>query len=209
MDKYEPMVYIIDDDITLLKAVSWLLESVDFKVITYTSAVEYLNSYNNQQCGCLLVDVRMPQMSGLELQEELAQRKNQLPIIIMSGHGDIAMAVRAMKAGAFDFIVKPFNDQMLLEIIQKAINKDRQRSPVLEKIAIYMDRYSSLTRREREIMQHVTLGKLNKQIASELNISLSTIELHRAHVMQKMQVKTIAELVRIALALEEHNIQGI
>jgi len=197
----EQSVYIIDDDATLLKAVKWLLESVDLKVITYTSPAEYLKDYSLSWRGCLLLDIRMPHMSGLELQEELVLKGNQMPVILISGHGDIPMAVRAMKAGAFNFMVKPFNDQLLLEQVQKALKLDKEQQPETLVVNAINSRYALLSTREREVMGLVVGGKLNKQIASDLGISLSTVELHRSHVMQKMQAKTVANLVKFHMMI--------
>jgi len=201
MNDFTPTVFVIDDDQALCQSLRWLLESVGLQVETYNSGTSFLEKYDAERRGCLLIDIRMPGMSGLELQEQLISRHNLIPIIFITGHGDVPMAVRAMKAGAVDFITKPFNDQLLLELIQKAIAQDLNR-PDIHQQRQYAERMGQLTTRELEIMKLVVNGKLNKVIAHELGISIKTVELHRAHVMQKMQVKSLAELVKIHSLLE-------
>lgn len=193
------IIYIVDDDEALCKALRWLLESVDLKVETFNSALDFLSAYQSNWRGCLLIDIRMPFMSGLQLQEKLIEIGNLIPIIMISGHGDISMAVRAMKAGAVDFITKPFNDQILLEQIQHALTLNKQ----VENKQTLLSRYQSLTLREQQIMCGVVDGKMNKQIAFDLQISPKTVELHRAHVMQKMGAKTFAELVKMNIEVEK------
>lgn len=196
----EPTVYIVDDDEALCSSLSWLLQSVGLKSVIYNRAQDYLNAFDSKQHGCILLDIRMPQMSGLQLQEKLVELKNPLPIIIITGHGDIPIAVRAMKAGAMDFITKPFNDQLLIDLIQKALELDSKR--LAHAGASDIDqRLAQLTPREFEVMEKVVEGKLNKQIASELNISIKTVELHRSRVMDKMKAKTLADLVKMSYAL--------
>ena len=202
-------VYVVDDDAALCQSLSWLLESVGLPVETFNSAQAYLEKYNVKQRGCLLLDIRMKGMSGFELQEKLISLGNRLPIIMITGHGDIPMAVRAMKAGAVDFITKPFNDQLLLDLVQRVLAEEIERKEEADVTVTsnannpeLLERYASLTAREREIMERVVDGKLNKQIAYELGISMKTVELHRAHVMQKMQVKSLAELVKACMQLE-------
>jgi FixJ family two-component response regulator len=188
-------VFIVDDDSEVRQGLKWLLETIKLKVEVYETAVAFLEAFNIDRKGCLVIDVRMPDMSGLELLEKLKLLKNRLPVIVITGHGDIPMAVRAIRAGAMDFLSKPFNDQQLLEQIQKVIanniceTKLGLQRDVTKNIAL-------LTTREREIMNLIITGKLNKQIAHELDISISTVELHRSHLMRKMQVKTLAELVK-------------
>lgn len=203
-----PTVYVVDDDAALCQSLSWLLESVGLPVATFTSAQAYLEQYNINQRGCLLLDIRMKGMSGFELQEKLISMGNRLPIIMITGHGDIPMAVRAMKSGAVDFITKPFNDQLLLDLVQRVLAEESIRKEESNEVfnnsnnSELLERYASLTAREREIMERVVDGKLNKQIAFELGISMKTVELHRAHVMQKMQVKSLADLVKACMQLE-------
>jgi len=194
-------VFVVDDDPKICEALQWLLESVNLKVKTFGSAIDFLKQYNSSQQGCLIIDVRMPGMSGLELLDQLKLQKNHIPVIVITGHGDIPMAVRAMKAGAMDFISKPFNDQHLLDQIQKALNQKMPSSvPILDERI--RKRFASLTPREHEVMLLVVAGKLNKQIAHELGLALSTVELHRSRVMQKMETKTLADLIKAYLLLE-------
>ncbi|MCB1878394.1 MAG: response regulator transcription factor [Chromatiales bacterium] len=177
----------------------WLIESVGLSVETYNSAQEFLNAYTPDRSGCIVLDVRMPGMSGLELQEHLNSRRIMIPVIIVTGHGDIPMAVAAMKAGAVEFIEKPFNDQRLLDCVQEALQRDnRIRNDQVEKAAIDQ-RLDNLTPREREVMEMVVAGKANKVIAALLDVSAKTVEAHRAKVMEKMGVTSLAELVRLAL----------
>lgn len=195
----QPTVFIVDDDEAIREAVSWLLESADFKVACYESAQAFLTDFNMNQTGCLLLDIRLPQMNGLELLKNLITQECTLPVIMLSGHGDIAMAVRAMKDGAFDFIEKPFNNQILLERVGQAIARDvrlkqenRERQEIMERLAI-------LTAREREVMSKLIEGKPNKSVARELDISYKTVEIHRGRIMDKMQADGIVELVRMAM----------
>ncbi|MCW8400593.1 response regulator [Legionella sp. PATHC038] len=189
-------VFIVDDDPEICKSFRWLFESINLKVQTYETAKDFLDNYNNQS-GCLIIDVRMPVMSGLELLDHLNESKNQLPIIIITGYGDISMAIRAMKAGAEDFILKPVNHQNLLEISQRCLKKVKSNITLSQ--TAFQERMNSLTKREKQVMNLVVEGNLNKQIAYELNISISTVEVHRANVMRKMQVKSLAELIKINL----------
>lgn len=187
-------IFIVDDDPEICNALSWLYESVEYKVKTYNNAQQFLEQYNSSTPGCIIIDVRMPIMSGLELLEHLKALKNQLPIVVITGYGDISMAVRAMKLGAVDFILKPINNQCLLEVVQKCIHQ----STKINSIEIN-ERVKQLTNRERQIIDLILDGKLNKQIAYELEISMSTVEAHRANIMQKMQAKTIAHLIKLYL----------
>ena len=188
-------IYIIDDDTDVCDALRWLFESVNFHVETYRSAHAFLDKYNYNKQGCLIVDVRMPVMSGLELLEHLNQQKNHLPVIIITGYGDVPMAVRAMKLGAIDFVLKPFSEQCLLEIVQKLPIKSADTNPV-EHIN---ERINSLSERERQVIDLILEGKLNKEIAYELSISISTVEAHRANIMRKMQAKNLAQLIKLCL----------
>lgn len=192
-------IYIVDDDEALCKALSWLLESIGLKTKAFHSAGDFLKVYDLCWRGCLLIDIRMPDISGLQLQEKLIELGNLIPIIMISGHGDISMAVRAMKAGAVDFITKPFNDQLLIEQIQAALMLNSQ---VESKHSIQKN-YQQLTPREQQILAKVVAGKMNKEIAYELNISHKTVELHRSHVMQKMGAKTLADLVKMSYEITE------
>lgn len=190
----EPTVFVVDDEQPVCESLRWLLEPLRLNIETYASARNFLSVYDPARPGCLVLDVRMPRMSGLELQEELSARQIRLPIIMITGHGDVPMAVRAMRAGAVDFIEKPFNEQTLLERIQHALAADaRQRREDAECKAV-RERIKALTAREREVLERIVAGKSNKLIASELGISTKTVEAHRAKVMEKMGAHSVAEL---------------
>lgn len=197
MCSVDATVFVIDDDPEICQSFRWLFESVSLKVKTFLDAHSFLESYDPNQKGCLIIDVRMPVMSGLELLEHINLTKNQLSVIMITGYGDIPMVVRAMKAGASDFILKPVNHQHLLEITQKCLKKLQNK--MFQPQPNFHNCLNSLTKRQRQIMELVIEGKLNKQIAYELNISISTVEVHRANVMRKMGVKTLAELIKINL----------
>lgn len=198
-----PTVFYIDDDEALCESVRFLLESVNLPTEIFLSARAFLENYDECRPGCLMLDVRMPEMTGLELQEQLRKRNIMLPIIFITGHGDVPMATRAMKAGAFEFLTKPFHDQTLLDIIQQAIEIDAGRRKALQHQIDIVQRIAKLTPREKEVMQCVIKGNLNKETAIELDISPKTVELHRAQVMKKMNANSLAELVGMALANEE------
>jgi two-component system, LuxR family, response regulator FixJ len=196
----EQTVFVVDDDETMRGSLRWLLESLKLNVQTYASAQDFLTVYDPAQPGCLVLDVRMPDISGLQLHEILRQRQIHIPIILITGHGDISMAVHAMKAGAFDFIEKPFHDQALLERIQQGLAMDaRQRCETAEREKT-IERLNSLTPRESEVLEGVVSGKSNKTLATELGISIKTVEVHRARVMEKMEVDSVAELTTLCLA---------
>ncbi len=196
-----PTVFVVDDDQAMRTSLQWLIESTGLPVKTYASADEFLADYYPGRAGCLLLDVRMPGMSGLELQAHLAREGLGIPVILITGHGDIAMAVRAMKAGAIDFIEKPFHDEDLLRSIRQALDYDRYlRTERLARAEITR-RLSLLTPREYEVMLMVTDGKSNKEIAMLLGVSTKTVEVHRARVMAKMQAESLAELVRMVLSV--------
>lgn len=196
----EPIVYVVDDDHAMVESLTWIIESVGIKVKTYTRAHDFLENYNPQQHGCLLLDVRMPGMSGPELQTRLnAESSPSLPIIFISGHGDVPLAVRVMKAGAVDFLTKPFNDQVLLESINKALRLDKTNREKQQESAQAEAKFALLSPREVQVLQGIVAGKQNKVISSELKISLKTVEAHRASVMKKMGVKSVPELVKLVL----------
>jgi two-component system response regulator FixJ len=201
--KNKPIVFIVDDDNDLCQSLQFLLESVGLQVNTFNNGHDFLSSFKPVRMGCILLDIRMPFMSGLELQEQLNHHKNTLPIIFMTGHGDVPMAVRAMKAGAFDFLTKPFNDQMMLDQIQKAITEHQKIASQSQQHDEVNNNFKTLTNREHEILRLVVEGKLNKEVAFELNISTKTVELHRSHIMQKMKATTVAELVKLYLLVSE------
>jgi RNA polymerase sigma factor (sigma-70 family) len=193
-------VYIVDDDDAMRDSLVWLLESHGFAVEAYPSAERFLQAYREEMRGCLVLDVRMPGMSGLELHERLVARRVALPVIFVTGHGDVPMAVSALKKGAVDFIEKPFGDRDMLRLVTQCLELERARREAREREAEVGRRVASLTEREREVMDLVVAGKLNKQVADELGISIKTVEVHRARVMEKMAVGSLAELVQAVLA---------
>lgn len=192
-------VFVVDDDPAIRESLRWLIESVGLNVKMFTTAHEFLEGYDPSLPGCLVLDIRMPGMSGLDLQNELAARQFNIPILIITGHAEVPVAVRAMKAGALDFIEKPFSDQLLLDRIRRAIEKDTESRRANSQRAEVAARLAQLTPREREVMDLVIAGKANKVIASELGLSPKTVEVHRAHVMKKMQVDSLADLVRLGM----------
>ena len=196
----DSIVYIVDDDQAIRHAMGLLLKSVGLQHEVFTSADEFLETHSGNNNGCLVLDIRMPGLSGLELQQKLIELGSSLPIIFISGHGDIPMAVEAMQKGAFDFIQKPFRDQELLDRISEALNTARMREAEREQKLDVQDRIDTLTKREHEVLDLVVTGKPNKIIAHELGVSQRTIEIHRARVMEKMRAKSLAELVRMHMA---------
>lgn len=197
----EPTVFVVDDDPAMRDSLRWLFESVGLAVETFATAEEFLNGCHPSRPGCLLLDVRMPGMSGLNLQDELAARHFTLPTIIITGYAEVATAVRALKTGAIDFIEKPFSDELLLERIREAIVADRQAREAQAQRADVAARVALLTTRELSVMELVIAGKANKVIAADLGLSPKTVEVHRANVMRKMEAQSVAELVRLFLAL--------
>ncbi len=198
----KPMVMVVDDDSGVRNAMRALLKSVGLESALYASAQEFLVAWQPAQPGCLVLDIRMPGMSGLELQEQLNLRGAIIPVIFMTGHGDVPMAVEAMQHGAFDFLQKPFRDQDLLDRIQKAIAKDATLRTSLGEHDRIRAHLETLTAREREVLDLMTQGKQNKAIAQDLGVSPRTIEIHRARVMEKMSAQSVAELVRMMLDLK-------
>lgn len=198
----EPTVFIIDDDPAVARSLRWLIEAVKLKVELFTSAQEFLDIYDDTTPGCMLLDVRIPGLSGLELQEQLAKRyAYHVPIIFVTGHGDVKMAVRAIQFGAFDFVEKPFRDQELLDKIQRAIVFDaEQRGKVAKQVEI-TELISTLSPREREVFDLVAEGMSNKAIAYTLELSSKTVEAHRAKVMEKLHAKSLADLVKLSMQL--------
>jgi len=197
----EAVVYVVDDDRSVREATGNLLESVGLRVHCFETAQEFLRSPRPDAPACLVLDVRMPGLSGLDLQRELARTSTSIPIIFVTGHGDVPMSVQAMKAGAIEFLMKPFRDQELLDAIQKAMERDRAERRRRMELAELQRRYNSLTARERDVMAHVVAGLLNKQIGAKLGTSEVTVKVHRAHVMQKMKADSLAELVKLAQRL--------
>ena len=199
----EPTVFVVDDDRAMRESLSWLLDSVGLRVRSYATAADFLAEHDPAQPGCLVLDVRMPGMSGLDLQAELARRGVELPTIVITGHAEVSMAVRAVKAGAIDFIEKPFSDQLLLDRVRQALEIDLEAREVRRRHEDARRRLATLTAREREVLNLVVAGKANKEIASALGVSPKTVEVHRAHVMSKMCVDSLAELIRITLLAGE------
>ncbi len=198
------VIHIVDDDDAVRRSLRWLLESVDLQVLEYSDAVSFLTYADLTQLGCVLLDIRMPGMSGLTLQGELASKAPDLPVILMTGHGDVPMAVRAMKAGAYDFFEKPYNDQLLLDTVTKAIEQHQQRLSEQAQILTVEQRRTRLTRREEQVLQCLLEGEPSKKIADRLNISVRTVDVHRHHIMTKMQVVSLADLIRVCLEAQSH-----
>jgi two-component system, LuxR family, response regulator FixJ len=198
-----PSVFIVDDDEAVRSSLRLLVKSIGLNAVIMGSAQEFLAGYDPMQPGCLILDVRMPRMSGLELQQQLNLRGAVIPVIFITGHGDIPMAVEAMQQGAFDFLQKPFRDQDLIDRVQRALDSDRKNRVELSQRARIRERRDSLTPREREVLALVTSGKANKVMAADLGLSQRTVEIHRASVMEKMDASSLAQLVRMMMDLEE------
>jgi len=197
-----PTVYVVDDDEMFRQSLHWLLESVGLPVVTFATAAEFLETYRPGDPGCLVLDIRMPGMSGLQLQDELAARGVRLPIVFLTAHGDVPMAVAAVKKGAVDFVQKPYNDQRLLDVVQDALQRDADARVADERHHRTAGLIAAMTPREREVMNAVVAGKTNKVIADELGVAVKTIEAHRARMMDKMGAGSVAELVRLVTAIE-------
>ena len=195
-DREEPVVYVVDDDESMRRALINLLRSVGLRVETFGSSADFLAFPKYDAPSCLVLDVRLRGESGLAVQEHIAESDVHMPIVFMTGHGDIAMTVKAMKAGAVDFLAKPFRDQDMLDAVANALARDGERLAVEQSIAALRVAYESLTTREREVMGFVVAGLMNKQIASEMNLSEITVKIHRGQVMKKMAARSVADLVR-------------
>lgn len=193
----KPAIFIVDDDPSVRKSLYRLMTVYGFRVETFGSAQEFLNAGGSDTPGCLILDVRLPGLDGLELQKILADRGSALPVVFITGHGDIPMSVRAMKAGAIDFLAKPFSEEDLLNAVEQAIEKSRLEGVLATDIAGIHERLALLTAREAEVLRYVATGQLNKQIASTLGISEKTVKVHRGRVMEKLQARSIADLVRM------------
>ena len=198
-------VYIVDDDEAVRDSLRWLLEANSYRVRAYASAEAFLAEYDEQQPGVLIVDVRMPGMSGLELQEQLIARKSTMPVVFITGHGDIPMAISTMKKGAVDFLEKPFDETALREIVGRMFEQANQRLTQAKAVRQHEAMLARLTSREQQVLERIVAGRLNKQIADDLGISIKTVEAHRANIMEKLQVTTVADLMKVALAKPEVN----
>ncbi len=196
-------VFIVDDEEAVSDSIALLLRSVGLRTKVFTDPRGFLNEYRPDQPGCLVLDVRMPKMSGLELQQELSRRHYTLPVIFITGHGDVPMAVEAMRAGALDFLQKPFKDDELIRRVQKALEQDAEERGLLKQREEMRQRWQELTAREREVADRIVDGQANKVVAMELGLSERTVELHRAHIMQKMGARALAQLVQMVLSLRQ------
>lgn len=200
-----PTVYIVDDDNGVRSSIRILMKSVGLPAKTFASAQEFLDAYQAVQGGCVVLDIRMPGMSGMELQQELNRRGAVIPVIFITGHGDVPMAVEAMRHGAFDFLQKPFRDQDLIDRVQQALQRDLETRQGLKEHGRIRARLASLTPRERQVLDLLIAGQANKAMAHELGLSQRTVEIHRAHVMEKMAARSIAQLVRMVLDVERES----
>ena len=202
MTQPDPIVFVVDDDEAVRDSLRSLLGSVNLPVKAFASGQDFLDVYRTEETGCLVADIRMPGMSGLDLQSELLRRSIGLPMIMITGHGDIKMCARAMKAGAFDFVEKPFNGQELLDLIQKAIEVNLESARRRDEVADIRKRLQQVKPRDREVLDGIVDGETNKKIAARLGLSAKTVEFRRAKVMKTMQAKTLADLVRMVMTLE-------
>ncbi len=203
MTEYKPTVFLVDDDEAVRDSLGLLMKSVDLTSRSFASAGDFLAEYDPDCPGCLILDIRMPGMSGMELQQKLIDMRAKLPIIFITGHGDIPMAVEAMQRGAVDFIPKPFRDGELLDRINKALENDRKNRDSLVEREVIEERIEKLTPREKQVLELVVQGKANKVIAGDLEVSQRTVEIHRARVMEKMQVRSVAQLVRMVMQIQQ------
>lgn len=198
MSEAEPTIFVIDDDPSVRQSLESLIKSVGWRVLIYGSAQEFLGSGHLDAPGCIILDVRLPGLSGLDLQQALLRAKSHLPVIFITGHGDIPMSVQAMKAGAVEFLTKPFREQDLLDALKLALDRDRTTRQQRAELAALRARYDSVTPREQQVMGLLVTGLLNKEIAATLGVSEVTIKVHRSQIMQKMQADSLANLVRMA-----------
>ena len=192
-------VYVVDDDEAVRDSLQWLLEGKDYRVRCFDSAESFLARYDQREVACLIADIRMGGMTGLELQDKLLERKSPLPIVFITGHGDVPMAVNTMKKGALDFIQKPFNEEDLLNVVERMLDHAREAFAGHQQAASREALLSKLTGRESQVLERIVAGRLNKQIADDLGISIKTVEAHRANIMEKLGANTVADLLKIAL----------
>lgn len=198
-------VYIVDDDEAVRKSLQLLLSTVDIESTPYPSGTEFLEDFDASMQGCIVLDIRMPGLSGLEVQKQLSERGNAMPIVFITGHGDVPMAVEAMQQGAFDFVQKPFREQELMDRVTQALSRSEARQEEAALAQEIAERYQTLTPRERDVMSCVVKGQANKVIAMDRDVSQRTVEIHRARVMEKMQARSLAELVRMSILLDEQD----
>ena len=199
MNMEDPVVYIIDDDSAVRDSLAVLLSTAGLKIVTYGTAEEFLDAWSPASAGCLVLDIRMPGMSGIELLEQLASRKARIPVIIITAHGDVKIAVKAMKLGAADFIEKPFKSDVIIDSINNALQQEEHDRSTEVLVRGYLERLAQLTDREREIFDLMVQGDPNKVIAAKLEISPRTVEIHRAHIMEKLQARNLSQLVKMAI----------
>ena len=193
-------VYVVDDDEAVRDSLQWLLEGKDYRVRCFDSAESFLSRYDPREVACLIVDIRMAGMTGLELQDRLIERRSPLPIVFITGHGDVPMAVNTMKKGAMDFIQKPFNEEALATLVERMLGHARSAFADHQQTASRDALISKLTGRESQVLERIVAGRLNKQIADDLGISIKTVEAHRANIMEKLNVNAVADLLRLALS---------
>jgi FixJ family two-component response regulator len=191
--------YVVDDDEAVRDSLQWLLEGKDYRVRCFDSAESFLSRYDPREVACLIVDIRMPGITGLELQDRLLERKSPLPIVFITGHGDVPMAVNTMKKGAMDFIPKPFKEEELLSVVERMLDQAREAFADYQHAANREALMGKLTAREAQVLERIVAGRLNKQIADDLGISIKTVEAHRANIMEKLNANTVADLLKIAL----------